>query len=128
MNSLHGLFIFSAITLICRSIDYYYPTPVPADILGLIALFIYLIYKKRVPDTLEKTSTFIFSNVGLLYIPAGVSLMNYFKFMADYWKVIAIASALTTLVTLIICAAIFNFLEKASNKLIHLNFSDSISG
>jgi putative effector of murein hydrolase LrgA (UPF0299 family) len=112
MRNLYGLFTFAAITLLCKALDLSYPLPIPADLIGLIGLFAYLSYKRHIPSALEDTSNFLFSNIGLLYIPAGVSLINYLDFMVDYWKVVIIAALLTTAITLIICAAIFNAIEE----------------
>ncbi len=52
------------------------------------------------------------SNIGLLFVPVGAALVNYLEFMSKYWQIILFASILTTITCLIICAAIFNFLEK----------------
>lgn len=121
MNNLFGLFIFSAISLICRGIEYYFRLPVPMDIIGLLLLFLYFNYIKGIPTNIENTANNLFLNIGLLFVPIGVGLLNYLDFMIKYWKVILFASILTTISCLILCLIVFCIFTKYDNSGVNKN-------
>lgn len=90
--------------------------PVPGAVLGMIILFIALLMKRTVPNDLNITSNALIKYIGLLFVPAGAGISMYLGLIAEEWDVILIASAGSTIITLIICAGVFQFMNKGDRN------------
>ena len=56
---------------IVRAID----IPVPGPVVGAVLMLAFLAIRRRVPDSLDKTSHDLLANFSLLFIPAGVGII-----------------------------------------------------
>lgn len=86
--------------------------PVPGSVLGMLLLFIGLLIKGNVPTVLDITSNGLIKNIGLLFVPAGAGISLYIGLIVEQWNIILVASVTSTVVTLIVCAFIFQSLNK----------------
>lgn len=76
--------------------------PVPGPIVGMVLLFIGLLIRGELPESLEQTATSLLSHLSLLFIPAGVGVMVYFRLLAKEWLAISVALVVSTLATMIV--------------------------
>jgi holin-like protein len=49
--------------------------PVPGPVLGAIVMLVFLALRRRVPETLGKTSHDLLANFSLLFVPAGTGII-----------------------------------------------------
>ena len=88
--------------------------PIPSSVIGMILLFLILLIKGSVPDGLNTAGQGLIKYIGLLFVPAGAGISMYLGLIIEKWDIILIASVGSTILTLLICAALFQFLNKES--------------
>ena len=59
------------------------PIPIPGSIIAMLLLFLCLLFKLIKPEHIEKKSDFLLGNMAFFFIPAGVSVINYFDVLAS---------------------------------------------
>lgn len=109
---LHGFLILIGCQLLGEIIVGVAGLPVPGAVLGMILLFIGLIAHKGVPEGLNVAGNGLLKYIGLLFVPAGAGISIYLGLIAEQWDVILIASVGSTILTLLICAALFRILDR----------------
>lgn len=72
----------------------------------MFLLFLSLLLKRGMPESLDYTSTSLLSHLSLLFIPAGVGVIVHFERIVKEWIPISIALILGTLATLAISALV----------------------
>ncbi len=91
--------------------------PVPGPVLGLILLFFSLLAYERlrgvesaiVGETeVARVAHGLLQNLALLFVPAGVGVVQELKLLSEYGLAIAIALIGSTAVTLAVTALVFN--------------------
>lgn len=78
MKYLKQFLIILCISLIGEVLKYYIPLPVPASIYGLVLLFILLECKVIRLSSIRETAKFLIEIMPVMFIPAGVGLMDSF--------------------------------------------------
>lgn len=74
--------------------------PVPGPVLGMSLLFVFLLVRGNLPDSLDLASTGLLRHFSLLFIPAGVGVIVHFDQIAGEWIPISVALILSTFVTM----------------------------
>ena len=57
--------------------------PVPGPVLGMVILFCALLMRRQVPDDLSAVTGGLLHNLSLLFVPAGVGVMLYYRSLTD---------------------------------------------
>ncbi len=69
--------------------------PVPGPVIGMVILFAYLLLRHggdgAAPDALSRTADALLTNLGLLFIPAGVGVVIYGPLLVRDWAPISVA-------------------------------------
>jgi len=112
MQFVNGLTILLFYQLIGEISVRWLGLPVPGPVLGMIMLFITLLIKGNISQSLEGASTTLLSHLSLLFIPAGVGMMVHVERIANEWLSISIALLLSTAITLIFSALVMLFMSK----------------
>jgi holin-like protein len=86
--------------------------PVPGPVIGMVLLLIFLIVKGSVPKAVQTVGDTLLNNIALLYVPAGVGLMEHFKLISKDWLVISVALVVSTIVTMAVTAIVLKFLTE----------------
>lgn len=77
--------------------------PLPGPVLGMLLLFAYLLWRGGAPVALVRTTRPVLENLSLLFVPAGVGIIEHWRAAAGQaWQialVLVIAAAVTLLVT-----------------------------
>lgn len=81
-------------------VSYWIDGFIPGSVIGMMLLFIALVFKKVKPVKVKRISTLLADNMGLFFVPAGVGLMTTFGILSEYWLVIATASVVSTLLVI----------------------------
>jgi len=109
---LHGLLILIGCQLLGEIAVSISGLPVPGAVMGMLFLFIGLVFRGGVPEGLDTAGNGLIKYIGLLFVPAGAGISVYLGLIVEEWDVILIASVSSTVLTLLVCAALFQFLNK----------------
>ena len=85
---------------------------IPGSIIGMILLFVSLAFKAVNPEKVSKVSKLLTDNMGLFFVPAGVGLMNSMDIISQFWTIILISSAVSTILVVITVGFIQQTFEK----------------
>lgn len=89
---------------------------IPAPILGLIALYMNLLYLKRVPEELSRLAERTLQHFGLLFVPAGVGIITQVHAFDSVLPALLAAVLIGTAVTLTITALVADYLVQALER------------
>ena len=90
--------------------------PVPGPVVGLVLLLLLLLARDRYPalargplgnDGVESASRGMLANLSLLFIPAGVGVVQKLDLLAEHGTAILVILALSVIVTLLATVATF---------------------
>lgn len=85
---------------------------IPGSVIGMVLLFLGLVFKAVKPAKVRRISAVLTDNMGLFFVPAGVGLMTTFGIISQYWAVIVTASVVSTLLVIATVALIQQKLGK----------------
>jgi len=91
--------------------------PVPGPVIGMLALFIVLRVRDRVPVSIGTAADALARHLSLLFVPAGVGVMMYFAQLAGEWLPIALALLVSTVAAIAASALTFAALAKRQGVL-----------
>lgn len=80
--------------------------PLPGPVVGMVLLFLALRWRQVLPDALRTTAETLLSHLSLLFIPAGVGIMQYGALLAKEWLAVTAALVLSTLITVAVTALV----------------------
>ncbi len=100
MKYLKQLGIILIITFISEILKYFIPLTVPAGIYGMAILFLLLCTKLIKPEQIEETSDYLISIMGVMFIPAGVGIINNADSMLSMLPEIIISVVVVTLIVM----------------------------
>lgn len=75
------------------------PFSFPASVIGMILLFILLTFRVLKVEHIREKSDFLLSNMAFFFIPAGVSIINYFDVLKGNVGKLLLICFLTTILT-----------------------------
>jgi putative effector of murein hydrolase LrgA (UPF0299 family) len=81
--------------------------PVPGPVLGTVLMLVFLTLRRRVPDSLDRTSHDLLANFSLLFVPAGVGIILHVQRLEA--EAVALLTALigSTALTIAVAALVF---------------------
>jgi holin-like protein len=80
--------------------------PVPGPVVGMLILLAAFAVRDRPPAGVDAVADRMLANLSLLFVPAGVGVMQYLDLIADEWAPIALALLGSTVITLAVTAAL----------------------
>ena len=86
--------------------------PVPGPVLGMVILFLLLVFRGSIPEKLSATTDGLLSHLSLLFVPAGVGIMLHFPLLGDDWIAITVALIVSTVLTIAVTALMMSWLAK----------------
>ena len=96
--------IIFSICWISQIIEKLLPFSFPASVIGMILLFILLCVQSLKVDALRETSDFLLENMAFFFIPAGVSIINYFDVLKNWVVQLIVICVVSTVVTFAVTA------------------------
>ena len=84
--------------------------PLPGPVVGMLLLFLALRWRGSLPDALRATAETLLSHLSLLFIPAGVGVIQYGALLAEEWLALVISLVLSTLITVAVTALVMKAL------------------
>jgi holin-like protein len=81
--------------------------PVPGPVVGMLLLFVGLLARGGVPESIGTAADALAKHLSLLFVPAGVGVMMYFGRLAGEWLPIVLALVSSTIVAIAVAALTF---------------------
>ena len=113
------MFVSIAIILICQligeTISHVFALPVPGPVIGMVLLIAVLAAKERFwpiqhgPEryAIEKTGSTLLKSLSLLFVPAGVGIVDKLDVIAKHGVALAASILISTVLALIVSAVVF---------------------
>ena len=105
MKIIYQIAIIFSICWVSQVVEALLPFAFPASVIGMILLFLLLATGVLRMEHIREKSDFLLSNMAFFFIPAGVSVMNYFD---------VLKSSLIPLVLICLVTAVITFAATAS--------------
>lgn len=80
------------------------PFSFPASVIGMLLLFLLLLCRVLKVEHIREKSDFLLGNMAFFFIPAGVSIINYFDVLKDWVFQLIFICAVTTVITFAVTA------------------------
>jgi holin-like protein len=100
MNFLNGITLLLIYQLIGEVSARLLKLPIPGPVLGMLLLFISLLVRDSLAETIETATSALLSHLSLLFVPAGVGVMVHWGRIGQDWLPITVALVLSTLLSL----------------------------
>ena len=100
MNFLNGITLLLIYQLIGEVSARLLKLPMPGPVLGMLLLFISLLVRDSLAETIETATSALLSHLSLLFVPAGVGVMVHWGRIGHDWLPITVALVLSTLLSL----------------------------
>ncbi|WP_148864048.1 CidA/LrgA family protein [Marinobacter fonticola] len=104
MHFLNGITILLVYQLVGEVTVRLFGLTIPGPVLGMILLFVTLIIRGHVGQSLDASTSALLGHLSLLFVPAGVGMMVYFSRIMNEWLPIAMALVLSTVLTMVVTA------------------------
>lgn len=82
------------------------PFPIPGSIIGLLLLFLSLKFNLIKLSQIEVSGNWLKNNMGILFVPLSVGIMNYFDLLSEYWLTLIVIMFVSTTLTYLIAAKV----------------------
>ncbi|WP_297212466.1 CidA/LrgA family protein [uncultured Flavonifractor sp.] len=103
MKIITQIAILFSICWVSQIVEALLPIAIPASVIGMVLLLLLLLTRVLRVDHIREKSDFLLSNMAFFFIPAGVSIINYFDVLAGsllpFLAVCLISTVLTFAVT-----------------------------
>lgn len=86
--------------------------PLPGPVVGMLLLFVYLLWRGATPKPFERTAQGLLQNLALLFVPAGVGIIAHLHAVADQWIALSVTIVASAAITLVVTAATLHWLLK----------------
>ena len=96
--------IIFTICWISQIVEAVLPFPFPASVIGMVLLLILLLVRALKVDHIREKSDFLLSNMAFFFIPAGVSIINYFDILAGSLVPLLVICLVSTLLIFAVTA------------------------
>lgn len=104
--------LFLALQLIGEAISFGFGIPIPGPVLGMIFLLIGFIVKDDLIERVRMTASVLLAHLALLFVPAGVGIVQYWDRIYQEWLAIAMILVLGTAITMIATALTIQYCAK----------------
>lgn len=84
--------------------------PLPGPVVGMLLLFVCLLWRGGVPQPLANTTGPMLENLSLLFVPAGVGIIAHWRAAAGQAGAIALVLVVAAAVTLLVSAYTLHWL------------------
>lgn len=104
MKIIKQIGVIFSICWIAQILESALPFDFPASVIGMILLFLLLAGGLLKVDHIREKSDFLLSNMAFFFIPAGVSIINYFDVLKGCVLQLVVICAVSTVVTFAVTA------------------------
>lgn len=116
MRILRQVALIILICLICEGISSVLPFPFPGSVLAMLVMLALFCTKLVKPDQIKETSDFLLGHMMLVFLPAFVSIVNYFDVLKVIWVKFAIVVVASTVVTFFVAGAVVTLVTNLQER------------
>lgn len=116
MNIVPSLIVLLVCQLAGTAAQQAFSLPVPGAVIGMVLLFAGLMVRRKVSEDLQVTSLTLLRYLPLLFVPAGVGVMQQFGLMQREWLPITAALVGSVLATIAFTGIVMQFCLRLSEK------------
>lgn len=109
MPLLPAVIVLLLCQLIGTAIQQVFALPIPGAVIGMVLLFAILIMRGKHDDGLGKTARTLLRYLPLLFVPAGVGVMDQFGLIAKEWLPITASLVISLLATIAFTGIVMQF-------------------
>ncbi|REH98266.1 antiholin-like protein LrgA [Staphylococcus felis] len=113
---LHQVLVMALILFVSKIIESFMPIPMPASVIGLVLLFILLCTGIVKLGQVESVGTALTNNIGFLFVPAGVSVVNSLGVLSQSPFLIIALIIVSTLLLLVCTGFASQIILKVTSK------------
>lgn len=99
MKIISQIGIIFALCWVSQIVERLLPFPFPASVIGMVLLFLLLCAGLLRVDHIREKSDFLLGNMAFFFLPAGVSIMNYFDVLKSTAVQLVLICLFTTVFT-----------------------------
>lgn len=107
---LFGLVILLACWLAGQTLVTLTGIPLPGNVAGMLILLVVSLARRSVEKRTAETSTHLLSHMGLLFVPAGVGLIEHGDLLASQGLAMFVVLGLSVIITLAVTALTLSWL------------------
>ncbi|MCW6510421.1 CidA/LrgA family protein [Lichenifustis flavocetrariae] len=86
--------------------------PLPGAVLGLLLLLLWFVIRPRERPVLSAVATWLIAHLSIMFVPAAVGLMQQGAILSRYGAGIVIATAISTILTLLVTVSVFRVVAR----------------
>ena len=94
--------------------------PVPGPVMGLVLLTAWLLVAARIrgghPDFADLAADGILGSLGLLFVPAGVGVIQQMAILGANWPAIALVLVVSTVLTMLVTVGTFLLVSRLTDR------------
>ena len=102
MNILRQFSIILLISLVGEALSFLIPLPIPASIYGIALLFLLLCTGALRVESVKEASSFLIAIMPVMFIPAGVGLMESFGLLLPALPAYAVITLVSTIAVMVV--------------------------
>ncbi|EKU48128.1 antiholin-like murein hydrolase modulator LrgA [Staphylococcus massiliensis] len=107
---LHQALVIALVLFVSKIIESFMPIPMPASVIGLVLLFILLCTGIVKLGEVESVGTALTNNIGFLFVPAGISVVNSLGVLSRSPFLIILLIIISTILLLICTGYVSQFM------------------
>lgn len=116
MKYLKQFLIILAISALGEGLHILLPLPVPASVYGLILMLLFLTSGILKLEQVKETAGFLIEIMPVMFIPAGVGLLNALDALKPIWIPISVITVITTVVVMAVTGRVTQFVIQKDKK------------
>lgn len=117
MKYIKQFFLIILISFLGELLKYMIPLSIPASIYGMILLFLALEFKILKVFDVKETSSFLIEIMPIMFVPAGVGLLESWDALAPIWIQVVVITILSTIIVMAVSGIVTQWiLRKGKHK------------
>lgn len=116
MKIIKQIGIIFTVCWLSQLIAKFLPFDFPASVIGMMFLFLCLLTGFLKIEHIQEKSDFLLGNMAFFFIPAGVSIMNYFTLLKNNVVKLLIICIVSTIITFAVTAISVNMTMKLMDR------------
>lgn len=116
MKIIYQIGIIFSICWVSQIVEALLPFAFPASVIGMVLLFVLLAFRVLKVEHIREKSDFLLANMAFFFVPAGVSIINYFDVLKSSVIQLLLICLFTTVLTFAATAGSIRLTLKLMNR------------
>lgn len=116
MKYVKQFLIIIAISFLGEIFKFLIPISIPASIYGMVLLFLALETKIIKVSDIKETSSFLIEIMPLMFVPAGVGLLDSWNTLKPIWVQVVVITLLSTVIVMAVSGSVTQWVIRKGKK------------